>query len=244
MTSALLRNIAFLAAVATIACAGMTAAQTQGNLQITSTPPGALVTLQGDMSLSGVTPVAFDRLLAGRYRVEVTRDGYERYRSTAYLSESLATTLNVTLAPKTRVKALFRSLVIPGWGQRYYGNATKSTLLLLGTVAAAAGYVVIKDDYDSKVDDYNARLAERAAATKWEDLAGLNRAVRDAQGQANDAEDNLNIITGVAVGIYLFNLLDAVLLFPEFYTYSEYKSISVQPQAAANRIGLDLTFKF
>jgi hypothetical protein len=244
MTSALFRNTSLLAAVAIFACAAMAAAQNQGNLQITTTPPGALVTLQGDMSLSGITPVAFDRLLAGRYRVEVTRDGFERYRSTEYLSESLATNLNITLTPKTRIKAFFRSLVIPGWGQRYYGNATKSTFLLLGTVTAAAGYVIIKDDYDSKVDDYNARLADRAAATKWEDLAGLNREVRDAQKRANDAEDNLNIVTGVAVGIYLFNLLDAILLFPEYDTYSEYKSISVQPQAAANRIGLDLTFKF
>lgn len=244
MTSALLRNITLLAAVAIIAGTTTGAAQNQGNLQVTSTPPGALVTLDGDMSLSGITPVSFDRLLAGRYRVEVTRDGYERYRSTAYLSESLSTTLDIRLVPKTRVKAFFRSLVIPGWGQRYYGNATKSTFLLLGTVATAAGYVIIKDDYDSKVDDYNARLADRAAATKWEDIAGLNRAVHDAQQRANDAEDNLNLITGVAAGVYLFNLLDAVLLFPDFDTYSEYKSISVQPQAGVNRIGLDLTFKF
>jgi len=244
MTSVLLRNITRLAAVAIIACAATAAAQNQGNLQISTTPPGALVTLQGDMSRSGVTPVAFDRLLAGRYRVDVTRDGYERYRSTAYLSESLTTTLDITLVPKTRLKALFRSLIVPGWGQRYYGNTAKSTVLLLGTVAAAAGYVIVKDDYDSKVDDYNARLADRAAATKWEDLAGLNREVRDAQARANDAEDNLNLVTGVAIGIYVFNLLDAVLLFPDYDTYSEYKSIAVQPQAAGNRIGLDLTFKF
>ncbi|MDD4052901.1 MAG: DUF5683 domain-containing protein [candidate division Zixibacteria bacterium] len=222
----------------------MVAAQGGGNLQITTNPSGALVTLKGDLTLSGIAPVQFDRTLVGRYRVEITRDGFERYRSTSYLSESLMTKLDVKLVPKTRVKAFFRSLVIPGWGQRYYGNATKSTFLLLGTVAAAAGYVVVKDDYDSKVDDYNERIADRAAATKWTDLSRLNREVRDAQAKANDAEDRVNIMTAIAAGIYAFNLLDAFLLFPEFDTFSEYKPLSVQPRTDLNRIGVTVSLKF
>ncbi len=244
MNLALLRYISLLVAMVIIACTSMVTAQNGGNLQITTNPPGALVTLQGEMSLSGVAPVQFERVLVGRYRVEVIRDGFERYRSTAYLSESLLTKLDIKLVPKTPIKAFFRSLIIPGWGQRYYGNATKSTLLLLGTVAAAAGYVVVKDDYDSKVDAYNERIADRAAATRWADLPRLNREVRDAQGKANDAEDKLNIMMGVAAGIYVFNLLDAFLLFPEFDTFSEYKPISVQPRADAGRIGLTVSLNF
>lgn len=244
MTLALHRNISLLAALMIIGCAGMVAAQGSGNLQITTNPSGALVTLKGDLTLSGIAPVRFDRTLVGRYRVEIARDGFERFHSTAYLSESLMTKLDVKLVPKTRVKAFFRSLVIPGWGQRYYGNATKSTFLLLGTVAAAAGYVVVKDDYDSKVDTYNERIADRAAATKWADLPRLDREVRDAQRKANDAEDRVNIMTAVAAGIYAFNLLDAFLLFPDFDTFSEYQPLSVQPRAELNRIGVTVSLKF
>ena len=244
MTLAPHRNISLLAALMIIAGTGMVTAQGGGNLQVTTNPSGALVTLNGDLTLSGITPVRFDRTLVGRYQVEVTRDGFERFHSTAYLSESLMTKLDIKLVPKTRVKAFFRSLVIPGWGQRYYGNATKSALLLLGTVAAAAGYVVVKDDYDSKVDVYNDRIADRAVATRWADLPRLDREVRDAQRKANDAEDRLNVVTAIGVGIYAFNLLDAFLLFPEFDTFSEYKPLSVHPRTDMNRIGVTVSLKF
>lgn len=244
MTSALRRIFPFVAALALFGLVSPAMAQNEGNLSVTTAPSGSLVTLQGDVTLSGVAPLTFTRLLVGRYQVDAVRDGYERYHSVAYLSATQLTTLDIKLVPKTRVKAFFRSVIIPGWGQRYYGSMTKSTLFLFGSLAGAAGYLLIKDDYDSKIDDYNDRIAQRAAATQWSDLSRLNAEVRDAQKKANDAENRLNIITVAAVGIYAFNILDAILFFPEYDTFADYKPLSVRPRTGGDSVGLDISLKF
>lgn len=221
-------------------------AQTPGgeNVTINTNPQGALVTLEGETSFSGVTPVKFERPLNGRYKITVDHEGFEKYSSTAYFSETHASNLSIKLTPKTRVRAFFRSLVIPGWGQKYYGNRSKAALFALGTALSAAGYVIIKDDYDSKVETFNDKKALRAAATKWSDVVRLESEVHDAQKKANDAEDRLNIMTGVAIGVYALNLLDSFLLFPEYNTVSEYKAITVKPEVVSGAVGLSLTMKF
>ena len=53
-------------------------AQSDGNVIINSDPQGSLVNLEGELSLSAVTPVKFDRKLSGRYEIEIKREGFEK----------------------------------------------------------------------------------------------------------------------------------------------------------------------
>jgi PEGA domain/Family of unknown function (DUF5683) len=220
------------------------AGQEAGNVLVNSEPQGALVQLQGDLALSGVTPVKFDRALSGKYRVEVLREGYENYRSTAYFAVNQQSQLSIKLVPKTKAKAFFRSVIIPGWGQRYYGDRTKSALFAVGTLASAVGYAFVKWDYDDKVDVYNARKADFNAATRWSDLPRLEAQLKDAQKKANDAENIVNVMTAVTAGIYVLNLLDSFLFFPEFDRYTEYKAISVVPAYQPGTASLALSIRF
>jgi hypothetical protein len=218
--------------------------QDAGNVLVNTDPQGSLVRLTGDLTLSGISPVKFDRTLSGQYRVEVVREGYEKYRTKTYFSEAQTSQLDITLVPKTRTKAFFRSLIIPGWGQKYYGNNTKSALYFTATAAAAVGYFFLKDDYDSKVDDYNARKTAYEDATYWGDLPRLEAELQDAQKKANDAEDRVNIMVAVTAGVYVFNLLDSFLFFPDFDRYTEYKAITARPDIGSDRIGLKLSANF
>ena len=218
--------------------------QESGNVLINSNPQGALVKLTGELSLSGVTPVKFDRPLTGQYQLNLFREGYENYRSTNYFSETQQSQLNIQLVPKTRNKAFFRSLIIPGWGQKYYGNNTKSSLFAVGTVASVIGYVLVKDDYDSKADDYHSRKEAFESATLWSDLPLLESQMLDAQKKADDAEKMVNIMTAVVGGVYLLNLLDSFLFFPDFDRYTEYKAITAAPEIGADRAGVQLSVKF
>lgn len=218
--------------------------QETGNVLINTNPQGALVRLSGDLVISGVTPVRFDRRLSGQYRVEILRDGYEKYRSTAYFSETQSSQLDVSLVPKTRIKAFVRSLAIPGWGQRYYGNNLKSALYFLGTAGGAAGYLFFKNDYDNKVDDYNLRKQAYEDETLWSRLPALEAELREAQERAHDAEEWVNISAGVAVGFYVLNLMDTFLFFPQFDKYTEYKAITARPDIDADRVGVSLALTF
>ncbi len=219
-------------------------AQSNGNVVINSTPQGALVTLIGQFHLSGVTPVKFDLLLSGKYEVIVSREGYETYRSVSYFSESQNSQLDIELKPKTRTKAFFRSAIFPGWGQRYYGNSKKSTFITLGAIASVTGYLIVKDDYDTKVESYNDAREAFAAATQWDDLVRLEGNVRHTQGEANDAEDKVNVMIAAAVGVYVFNLLDNILFFPQHSSYTEYKAITAAPAVTDDRVGITLSLRF
>ncbi|MCK5127764.1 MAG: PEGA domain-containing protein [candidate division Zixibacteria bacterium] len=219
-------------------------AQSHGNVVINSTPQGAFISLKGQFHLSGVTPVKFSRSLSGRYEVIAMREGYETYKSVEYFSETQNAQLDIVLKKKTRSKAFFRSLIVPGWGQRYYGNSKKSTLITLGAIASTAGYLVAKDNYDSKVDKYTAAKTSFAEALRWEDVVRTEAEVRRTQKDANDAEDKVNIMIAATVGVYVFNLLDTILLFPEYSSYSEYKAITASPFITEDQVGLTLSLRF
>jgi hypothetical protein len=219
-------------------------AQEDGNVTINSDPQGSLIKLTGDITFSGVTPIRFDRPLSGEYKVEVLRDGFESYRSKAYFSESQQSELNVRLVPKTRVKSFLRSMIIPGWGQRYYGNSTKATLLTVGIAASAISYYFVKTDYDDKVEIYNEKKAARDNAIHWSDIGQLDRELYEAQKAADDAEDWVNIMTVATVGIYAFNLLDSYFLFPDISRFTEYKALTVKPDVSQDMISFTLAMEF
>ena len=235
----LIRLVAFA-----LASASGIMAQGDGNVIINSDPQGALVELSGDYNISGVTPVKFDRPLSGQYKVIVSRDGFEKQKSTMFFSETQQSELNIRLVPKTRVKSLMRSLIIPGWGQRYYGNGTKAALFALGTAASAIGYYYVKKDYDDKFEIYSQRKTAREEADSWSDIERLDRELYYAQKDADDAEKKVNIAMGIAIGVYAFNLLDSFLLFPETSRFTEYKALTFKPGTDGDKVSLTLAVEF
>jgi hypothetical protein len=219
-------------------------AQEMGNVLINTNPQGALVKLNGELIMSGVTPVRFDRRLSGQYKIEIFRDGYEKYKSTAYFSEVQSSQLDISLVPKTRTKALVRSLVIPGWGQRYYGNNLKSAFYFLGTAGGVVAYFIVRHDYNNKYDDYIIRKEAYENETLWSELPRLEAELMEEQERAHNAEKWMNFTIGVAVGFYALNVLDNILFFPDFDSYTEYKAITAAPDIDADKVGVRLALKF
>lgn len=219
-------------------------AQSTGNILINSDPQGALVILTGEWSYSGVTPVIFDRPLIGRYQIEVIRDGYETYRSVSYFSEAQKAQLDIKLKRKTRTKALFRSMIFPGWGQRYNNQTTKSSLLSIATIGSVVGYLLIKSDYDDKIDVFNQRKSAFGQAEQWSDLSGLEASMWEAQREANDSENKLNVAIVTVAGLYIISVLDSFLFFPDHDSYTEYKAITLVPEIGPDRAAISLAVRF
>jgi len=219
-------------------------AQDTGNVIINSDPQGASVRLAGPFTISGVTPVKFGLKLSGQFRLEAVRDGYEKYRSTVYFSEGQEAQVNITLRRKTPARAFFRSMIIPGWGQSYYGHKTKSMAFALGTMASALGYLLAKDDYDGKVETYNIYKQALADTRRWSDLRHIETELRQAQREANDAETRMNALMIMAVGVYALNLIDTIVLFPEHTAYTEYKALTVVPDIKPDGAALSLAVRF
>jgi hypothetical protein len=205
-----------LAVIMLLAVSGTARSQTTPVVSITSKPSGATVVLTGDYTVAGITPTSFSQNLIGLYRIAAHHEGYETYHSTVVFSGREAVALDIKMVPKTRVRAAMRSLVLPGWGQNYVGSKTKGVLLTIGTLASAATAGVMHLRYDSRrndYDDFNAIYNQTRSVEEREKLLARRYAL---QKDAYNAERDRNVVLGVLAGIWVYNILDAVLFFPDY----------------------------
>ena len=103
---------------------------------------------------------------------------------------------NIIVTSKYGAKGLWRSAIVPGWGQFYKGDDLKGGLILGGCVIATAGLIFTESeraDYDKKIG-----------------LTSNTQLKRDYINKRNNFETARNICIGVAAAIYVYNLIDAV----------------------------------
>lgn len=219
----------------------------QKGLTVRSTPQGALVTLSGDMTVSGVTPALFRQILVGEYRLQISRFGYETYSTDLILDPSRPMEVAVELSAKTGLKAASRSLFIPGWGQRYYDKNFKGTLFTILAAGSLVAYLLADDSFDDKFDRYQARLREYDSIAGGGSMAALRQAqlaLDEAQDEAYDAENARRATIGIAVGIWTINLLDALFLSPDNGSDISIKGLNIRPTADVQNINLTFSVGF
>lgn len=104
---------------------------------------------------------------------------------------------NVEVTTKYGINGLWRSLIVPGWGQLYKGSTLKGCLILGSCVAAAASIIATEQqrvDYIQKIDLTHNVTAKRTYATRADNLA-----------------TGRNICIGILSAIYVYNLIDALV---------------------------------
>ncbi len=213
-----------------------------GDVVVRSTPEGALVTISGDVVVSGVTPARFSHLLVGDYRLVLQKPGFERYSSRVVLDPTRPSEINVRLSRKTSLKAAARSLLIPGWGQLYSERKTKG--YLLGSLAAASvlAYLVADDEFDYRYDLYTSkqnRYDELLTTGSLADLRRLKPELDESLRDAYDAENVRRVTIGAIVAVWSVSLLDALFFPPKQGAAISIKGLTVHP--AANPDGVELT---
>lgn len=104
---------------------------------------------------------------------------------------------NFIKTDKYGVHGLWRSAVVPGWGQFYKGSKLKGGVML-GSTAAAVGVAIYADN---KKTNYMRNMAESYGS--------------DTKRYYADKADNMitvrNISIGAAVAMYTYSLIDAVV---------------------------------
>lgn len=219
----------------------------RGEVTIHSVPEGAQVTLTGDMVVSGITPVQFHQPLMGVYTLEVTCPGYEKYTSRIILDPTRPIDISVKLSPRTRFKALARSLLVPGWGQRYSEQGTKGYLFGLMAVGSVVAYLIADDKFDEKYDTYLSRQREYDSLLVHGSIAEVRRlksSLDAAQADAYDAENVRRFTIGTVIAVWGVNILDVLFFFPERRPIVSVKGITLRPTAEPKMVGLTLSKRF
>ncbi|MBM3285746.1 MAG: PEGA domain-containing protein [Candidatus Eisenbacteria bacterium] len=186
-----------------------------GVLRIRSEPSGALVTLAGAHRWRGTTPWDLQRGLQGTYWVSATLSGFERWRRTIEIAPGDVRDLSIELVPKQRWKAAARSVLLPGWGQRYAEQPGKGALFMLGSLGAVGGLWWLDEDYKDHVESFRAARDAYLAEENVTWLDDKRRQMERAQRRADRAYDRRQVLLVATVGVYALSVLDAFLFFPE-----------------------------
>jgi hypothetical protein len=199
------------------------------SLFIQSDPIGAVVTLSGPYEWVGQTPWRLLRDVTGVYKVEARMPGYETWRDEVSLGPRGVHELNIRLGRRTKLKALGRSLLIPGWGQDYQGETGKGIAFTSLAVLSVGGLLWTHIEYQDRVNDFNRAKAAYEASTEQPDLAALRSQVQLESSRAEHAFHRRNIADGIAAGVWAFSALDVLL----FSSGGEGRGAAAQANAAA-----------
>ena len=108
-----------------------------------------------------------------------------------------------------------RSAIIPGWGQYYSGEKTRGVLMGISAVATGITALVLHLDYANKKDDYEDILDVYHNERSIEIREAMVPEVEALRKRVYDAESVRNISAGIFAAVYAYNLIDAVLFFPD-----------------------------
>jgi hypothetical protein len=209
-------------------------------IQIIASPKGTVVHLHGEYSVAGSTPYILNQNLDGVYQIKARRPGYENYTAKFRFKPGVSHRISIRLTPKTRGRAFLRSMFIPGWGQSYTDQLTKAYFIRSLTVGALTYFIVRDVKYQRAVDDFEAAVKMYEANQKNSELAeALLLDVQSAQVIVDNRFESRRTALLILGSVYAYNLLDALLFFPDFEVAGV--SFSFNPNYENSSLKLGLT---
>lgn len=148
--------------------------------------------------------------LGDRYRIDARIVAAESGETLAAESASVSSTGMAALASdavvlRSRKDAVFRSLLIPGWGQMYNRQTLKGVLILsaeIGLIGAGIAFHL------SGENAYNQYTSQTSASQLGTDPAGEAQALYDTAQSRYTAR---NVLFTLAAGLWVANVIDAYL---------------------------------
>ncbi len=112
---------------------------------------------------------------------------------------------------KFSLRPLIYSAIIPGLGQISNQYYQKGTLILLSTIASGCLTAWSINNHHRKTDEYNSFQDKYRLAKTEADASYYHSMTQNAYDKVNTASKLKSLAIGTMIGVYLYNLLDAVL---------------------------------
>lgn len=203
--------------------------QTIATLRVQSVPPGATVYVD-DVPL-GKTPtiIPIDTGMNGEksVNISVTHKGYMPKRGRVTLSVNRESSWNVVLDRKPRMQPiwsslglrpdkemLYRSIIIPGLGQRYGGRHTSGTIFSAAALTSVAGAAIAHIMYSSSLDDYDESVARYRRADTSDAVTVAAQVMIDAHDDAK-GKFRLRRVAYISVAtVWASNIIHTLIVGP------------------------------
>jgi hypothetical protein len=186
---------------------------TDQRIEFYSYPSGVTIRLEGVVDLNGVTPFLLRNVPVSKYTLHIDEPGFEPEKSEITITHGSSAQFFFDIAKKSRLKAVLRSTVLPGWGQFYAEKKVRSSVLLpagilsfLNLAGAAGYYAYTREEYREAEDEYRKATEFPEDHDEYQDEYRKNR----------DAWDYMRIAAAIYAGVWGLSFIDAVVDFPEF----------------------------
>ena len=196
-----------------------------GSLIASSNPPGASIVVDGKITRTegnsvAVTPYTIPKLWTGKHEVTFKLDGFAASTHIVEIQEDMREVIQANLERvifvKPRGQALWRSTLIPGWGQFYEEKPVKGGVYLATQIALSYLLINQRSDYETLHEDY---LDKRTVYSEFQGTQEQITALwSDAEVAYDLSESNYRkqqFTMGLLVGSYLWNVADAWLFMPK-----------------------------
>jgi hypothetical protein len=210
------RAAMMLVHVAVLSCASY--AQESGQeagVIIVSQPSETIIRLEGDYAFAGKAPFSIPQTLTGYYTLSASKRGYESKSMKFYFDDKPFHKISLNLQPISRMKAGFKSLLLPGAGQRYKGASTRGLLFTGLALGAGIGALATQLKYSSDLDDMNqARRDYEQNQNNFELAQAAYQNWQSAYQRAQDSYDRRQRSLAITAVVWGISFLDALLMPP------------------------------
>ena len=129
--------------------------------------------------------------------------------------------ISSSLGQKSRLGALLRSTLIPGWGQFYSDRSLSGWSFLGGELALFGLGYMSYSSYQTAYDDVNSFYAQYQVASDPAQIRLLKEKSMTAEDQMNASNDQLTVMFQAAAAVHLANMVHALVFGPKESTASK-----------------------
>jgi hypothetical protein len=210
----------------------------QGQLLIYGLPEGTAVFV--DNKAAGMLPKLDVPVQYGVHVVKASKKGYYTYQRKVQVRTIKPVQIRIQLRPKDRAKAIIYSAMLPGMGQIYSGRKESGVLLSVATIGLWGMSYLYTNQYNDAKATYQQSVDAYLQNT---DLAKMSVLYQEMQSNYDDMKqkyDYARLFLGLGIGIYLYNILDNILFFPD----QNMKKFTVKPSVDKSKMALKLRINF
>jgi TolB-like protein len=183
----------------------------QGLLKLNGIHQDAELAINGKIIESASSEISVP---AGKCNIRLSKQGYQTFSEKIDLLPDQTHNVEITLLPKKEWSACWRSALLPGWGQAYQDKRIRSWLYPLAVAGLATASIFRTADYNNKISDYNQTRAVYTSAFDANDIEQLRRQMDDNYDQLEKAENTRNILYVATGVVWLWNIIDTLILPP------------------------------
>lgn len=155
-------------------------------------------------------------LPAGKFDFYLSSKGYEDKSFNTYIKPQSVTQIDARLAPKTKGSAFLHSMVVPGWGQYYQEKKIRAWSYGIAFFTLVAGVLYYNNDYNKISEDYNKLLNEYKTSVDPDEIDLIYSKMESTYSEAEGAKKTKNVFAISAGSIWLWNLIDTLILPPSW----------------------------